>query len=790
MRPVVAALLLLVCTAPAYASPDTARHKPGPVTLRGVARAVNLHGFVLSTTHHGSYAVTIGGATTVTIKGKSGHSVVHNGDHVGVHGFVQGQAIRAISVRIYPVKPKQASLRGTVVSVHREILTVSSGGRIQSIRLNAQTQFTSAHGPSRTSDLKPGGRVLVRIEETNPVIALRVHIYIQRAVAKHVSLHGTITATGNRTISVAAGSTRVSIALSSQTLIHRGASIVDSRALTRGQVVTVHACCVGGQLVATSIHIDITAVVRHVILNRGHVTAISITDIRINTGRASTTVQLQPTTTYEVGSAHVTRSSVRIGDDVSVRAVQVGNRLLAERVHVYAVSRRPRTFDGRAVAIGRGTLTLDVHAKRYTLAVDPKAVISLAGRNISFGSIRPGDRVRAQGHPAATGEIILDRISIKRTPPKLISLRGTIVAEQGSIFIIADVAGTRHQVKLASGVRPTLHGSVAPATALFTGVQAHAHGQLAGNILIASSLSLTVRSGSAKGRVATHSGDSLVIQTTSGSTRTILLTRGFLAIDGTRRVPASSLRAGAYVQVQGYVVSPSTLRAVRLVIQHIQIDLAAVVVSNRGAITVRTTRGQSFRLRFSSSASIITSRAALPLAPTDIPIGARVHVQGTVDSSGSLVVTSLIVRLRSVTVRGQLVIASQQHWTMQSSATTYQLRLATGITISQGTHMLTSGDVVSGDDATVYGYSLTANTLLVHKISVHRKLVGVDGTVSSLTVNGFLLHASDGDHRIVAASSTPVTGIATTVSAGANVHVTGYLRGDGVILATRIRVKK
>jgi hypothetical protein len=104
--------------------------------------------------------------------------------------------------------------------------------------------------------------------------------------------------------------------------------------------------------------------------------------------------------------------------------------------------------------------------------------------------------------------------------------------------------------------------------------------------------------------------------------------------------------------------------------------------------------------------------------------------------------------------------------------------------------MLTSGDVVSGDDATVYGYSLTANTLLVHKISVHRKLVGVDGTVSSLTVNGFLLHASDGDHRIVAASSTPVTGIATTVSAGANVHVTGYLRGDGVILATRIRVKK
>jgi hypothetical protein len=40
-------------------------------------------------------------------------------------------------------------------------------------------------------------------------------------------------------------------------------------------------------------------------------------------------------------------------------------------------------------------------------------------------------------------------------------------------------------------------------------------------------------------------------------------------------------------------------------------------------------------------------------------------------------------------------------------------------------------------------------------------------------------------------SSTIITGgTSTDITAGAAVHVTGYQRGDGVILATRVRIAK
>ena len=119
------------------------------------------------------------------------------------------------------------------------------------------------------------------------------------------------------------------------------------------------------------------------------------------------------------------------------------------------------------------------------------------------------------------------------------------------------------------------------------------------------------------------------------------------------------------------------------------------------------------------------------------------------------------------------------------------MHLNSATTISQGSHQLRAGDIVVGDDVTVYGYALNGGVVVARKVSVHRRLLGLDGIVTSITDASFDLAASDGSHTVVVSSATQVFGVAgTTLASGMKVHVTGYLRGDAVVLATRVRILK
>ncbi len=793
MRWIAAALFLFLFATPAMAAPLDVRAKPGPVTIRGVATGVSAHGFTLRTTSHGTYTVLLATATTIVSKGKTGRLSVHDGDHVGVHGFLSGRSLRAISVRLYPVKPKESSLRGTVVTVRQNVLTISVGGKSVSVRLTSQTQLSTAQGPASIGDLKSGGRVLVRVEQTVPLTAVRVRIYQVKTTLRHVVLHGTVATATRGSIVVVVGSSRTEVGVNGQTVVHRGLASAGVAALARGETVTVHACCAGKPLVAISIHIDKTATTHQISLLRGRVVGIANTVIRIAVGKQSTTIGLQSSTVYDVGSAPTSRAGIHIGDEVSIRATKANGQLRAEKVHVYLSSRRPKSFDGAVVAVGRGTLTIDVRGTRTSLPVGARAAISLGGRGVPLTALRIGDHVRAQGLPGTAGGFILDRIDATRKAPgaaRVQTVRGTLLSAQGSIFVIADSSGSHHRVRLAAGVRPTLHGKPAPAQAIFPGVATRARGRPSGGVLLATSLTLTVRTGTVKGRVIGITGSTLSVRLTSGEVRKISLPAGLLAQDGSRRLAARSLRAGAYVTVSGYVATPAPLRAVGVTVQHVSIDAAAVVTGVHGGITVRTSRGETYLLRFSASTVITTGPTNLSLSPSDIPNGVRVHVQGTVDSTGALAVSTLAIHLSSVTVRSPVAIVAGQPWTIENGAATHKLRLEPDTSFTQGTHTLAVTDVVNNDDVTVYGYSIANGVILVRKVEVHRKLAGFDGTVLSVTVDGFILQASDGNHRVITSSTTQFTGTSTQLAAALKVHVTGYVRGDGVILATRVKIGK
>jgi hypothetical protein len=204
---------------------------------------------------------------------------------------------------------------------------------------------------------------------------------------------------------------------------------------------------------------------------------------------------------------------------------------------------------------------------------------------------------------------------------------------------------------------------------------------------------------------------------------------------------------------------------------------------------VATAGGERYRLRIPSGVQIVASRSQLPLKPEDIPVGVRVHVDGTIDNTGRLLVSAMTVSLSSVTLQGRLT-EIDPGWVVHTAAGDFHLRLQSDTPIAQGSHLLTPADVVPGDAVSVYGYTLAQSTVLVRKIDVHRKLEALDGTIAALNPDGFVLQSVDGQHRVITAASTIISGVGTTVAQGLSVHVTGYLRGDGVILATRVRILK
>ena len=259
--------------------------------------------------------------------------------------------------------------------------------------------------------------------------------------------------------------------------------------------------------------------------------------------------------------------------------------------------------------------------------------------------------------------------------------------------------------------------------------------------------------------------------------------------DGGKRLAASSLHVGAYVSVRVYEATSHVLRAVAVTVQHPSLDVPATVVSISGRISVMTAAGDRYLLHFTHGIPIVTARTALPLTRHQIPGGVRVHVTGVVRSDGGVQVRSLVVTLASVSLRGAVRSLGQK--TLSISVQTGGATSATVVSqtrVTQGASQLQLGDIVPGDDVTVDGYTIRGG-MLARTIAVHRRLLGVSGTIESLTTGGFTLEAVDGAHDVLVFSTTTFTGFTSSadIVAGAVVHVTGYLRGDGVILATRVR---
>jgi predicted RNA binding protein YcfA (HicA-like mRNA interferase family) len=787
----IAGLCLLSGAQIASASSLTERQKSGPVTLIGVAIHVHSGGFTLTTKTHGIYQVTVSSSTAIQENGRTGKLVIHEGDHVYVRGFVNGRSITAIRISIRVLKPKKKlyDLVGDVSSVSATQLVIVVSGKSRSVHLTAATTVRVVSTTGSVSQIHRGDHVQVRVQDVaGDLTALHIRVYARKP-GQRIGLHGTVAGVGNASVTVLASGRRYVVLLTGQTTIYFGNQLASAGALKPGQDVRVFACCQGGSLTASSIHIRKVSVTVHAVTLRGRVLSIQQGVMRLATAAGTVSVSLSPSTPVQLGTAPDRAGDIRVGDDVSVRAVRAGPGYRAEKVRIYIASRKPRTLVGSVVRlISSGFVVRDAAGKETAVMYDRGTAVAVGSRPGRTADIKVGSRVRVVARPNGVSGLLASTVRITPVSIAARSIDGTIVSAGPSRLVIASTSGARYTVLLGKSTQVQLNGRNAPPDAVFPGAKIKARGTLSGHTLTATSVTLTLRSVSATGRITGVRPASLTLIATRSRLVEVDLPAHVRLSDGGKQIAAGSLRAGAFAQATGWEVKANVLRATSVQVMHPQLTLAATASSTgSGSVTVQTAAGDRYTLRFSTSSVVESARTHIQLLPQEIPSGTRVHVIGTVGSDGTLLVSEMSVQLSAVSLRGLITSLGAKAITLSSGAGTVRGTLAESVTFEQGTHQLIAADIVVGDDVTVYGYRI-ASGVLVRKVLVHRPRVTISGTVAAINADGFNVAAADGAHRVLVSGSTVVTG--DSIAVGFAVHVSGYRRGDGAILALTVKLTK
>lgn len=354
MRAVHVALISLaalsLAPSPVRAAVSAARHTTGAVTLRGVATDVRVRSFILTTSHRGRFLVTMRTQTQVSSKGSPKTTSLSGGDHVGVHGFVRGRNIVAMSVRVYPVKPRTRTLRGLVVALTADAVTVAAARGRSKVSLTSRTAVTVGGQPASTRNLHVGERVRVRIEDIRGrAVALDVRVDKVSPSGRHVRLQGSIVALSGRELTVRTGKHTARVAVSSWTAVHLAGGGGSLKDLRLHETVTVYACCLGTPLAATSVHVHKSALAGRRIRLSGTITGASPSRITMHAGGRSYRIAVSGGTRIHVGAATGAIHDLRPGQAATVYAC-CGTVLAASLIRVHRVARDVVRLRGRVIA--------------------------------------------------------------------------------------------------------------------------------------------------------------------------------------------------------------------------------------------------------------------------------------------------------------------------------------------------------------------------------------------------------------------------------------------------------
>jgi hypothetical protein len=368
------------------------------------------------------------------------------------------------------------------------------------------------------------------------------------------------------------------------------------------------------------------------------------------------------------------------------------------------------------------------------------------------------------------------------------SVHGVIVSAGSTWLVLHTNSGSSITVHTTSHTTVTFNQRATALPALFPGAHVVARVVPYGRDVLANTVTGSARQVRASGRLTLVSGSALSIRHGSGKVVAVDLLPSSKVTDAGHTVNRSTLQVGAFLQVSGYAAPSRAIRATTIAIVHPALDLHGTFSRRGKTAVIALATGEQFVAHFSRSSVVHATHLTSELSQGELPSGVRVHATGQADSGGAILVHTLDATLRSASVRAQVASIGVSNMALRTTSLA-SVQLLAETTVAQGSHTLTAVDIVAGDDVTVSGYVANGNVLLARRIAVHRKLTGFDATVAAVTGPTLTVTAANASRTVFLSGSTIITGPAgAVVSAGMKVHITGYLRGDGVVLATRVRI--
>lgn len=726
--------------------------------------------------------------------GSAGHIIVHPGDHVGVHGFLRGRSLAAITVRVYPthVAPKSQSFRGTVVSISHDRIDVRVGKQTTHARLTSATPVRTGSRVGSIRDIRPGDRVLIRVTGAACCLVVEhVHIYRHKPILHHLKLKGSLTSVSAGQVVVLSGGKRYAVVVDNKTTIYSGRTRSGPPALITGARVTVYACCAGTPLTATSIHVSLTRATVKSVTVHGSVTATGRGTATVTAGGKYFVVAIAPSTRVDLGSSRVGAPNIRVGDYISVRGPITGGHISALRIHIYPDYRTIHHIRGRIISVTTGAVSVRTRGKALRITITASTSFTIGKNRVSPSGLHAGYRVTVTARLTSPGTYTASAVAAQPPALKVVTVRGVVLAVGVGWVNVMDARGRHWRLTISPGVHPTLHGKAALPGMVFPGVHLTARGAVQGTTVAASTVSVHLTTRTVTGRVVSVASGRLGVRAGRAKAVSMSLPAGIRVSDSGRISPVGSLRVGTFVSVHLYEATRQVLRAASIAVVHPTLDFTATVRATSPQLMLRTSSGDTYVLRLMSSSQLITSRSSLPLQRDDIPLHVHAHLVGVALSDGTAQVKRLSVTLHSRELRGTLGLMTAATLQVHSTEGDILGRILPTTTFAQGSHPMDSTGLVAGDDVTLSGYDTLPGKMIVRAVLVHRRIVGISGQVGALTATGFVLNGADGPHIAVFTDSVIWTGVdRSTLSVGLSVHITGYLRGDASVLLTRVRAGK
>lgn len=866
----------ILCIGLLFSSPGVAsasRHRVGPVFIRGTVSEISIRGFRLVSPSKGTLAVETSNLTTYKERSRPVRpSAVQVGAHVGVHGYLSGRTIRAVSVTIYvgrhKAKPKEFTLRGTVIRVGTDWINVALGKRSYHIVLAPGAKVEYRLLPARLSTAKSGQRVDVRYYVSGgKLLATRVellviHIHhprthteygtvsrllhagfvletihgqqitviyggrvrlaemvsvrgrgirgafqaekvhqLQRLPVHTTLVRGSVSAVGAGWIHLLVGGSIVDFTVAPATHVSQGSLPSSASTLRGGQYVSVRFWWQGATRVATSIHIYARIPVPKATgAVKGTIASFAGDVITVRVEGRYYSIDIPATAHIRDGSRSGNRSSLRVGQLISVRYYQQGSRLIATSLHIYASRARQHTYTGTVVSRQREQLRILDRGVLKLVELGTLTKIRETGRTVRPSALQSGQKVRVTG--TEKGNVIqasrIDILPLIRTKTGHLqsSFRGPISSVGAKVLVLKVAAGSRIKLSLTPATRVIVRKRRVPESWLFSGPTA--------TVSVYPSASGTPQviqvdfhppAKTLSGDVAWISRGRMQVMERKNRRQPVNLAVAAVTDDG-RRSNVRSVQAGLHVAVDGFLLPGRTEAALTVAISHPTVRMSGTVTGATGrVIAISRTSGQRITLHFGAGVQAFAKITGQWFWPARIPPGARLSVRG-VEEAGWVLVRTASLTLKSTLLRGVVdrIYSGASLTLYTDTGGTVLVNTIRTTKISAGRQPVPFGAVEIGDDASIRAYPDAGGGVLASSIDLHRKLTTRTGFVANLTSSGFDLVLRDGSALHFFLSSYTKVEVGGRIvpldelTNGEKVRAEGHLRPDGYIDAIKVDI--